>query len=267
MLNYLQISDNQIFSTVLHSIAVTGNSISLSAINVTLPSGTYYWRIKTVINDQPDTYTFPNRFDVKTFDNNYLLSVTDGINNIQQNVTDVTSATLNQYLDSDTTYSWSVTGNGTISVESQNFTTLNLINQPANADIIRNIDNSITLTWASVIGATGYKVLYKMDYHSDYNGTGLTLDADGLIPANSPVIVAETETSLTLYNLLADTTYWFAIQATDARGDSTPLKIPGNVSFSASAGGQTVLPAPADIDLVVDQETHDMTITWTQEEQ
>ena len=72
---------------------------------------------------------------------------------------------------------------------------------------------SITVSWLEIQGATSYQLLYKTSFWGDYNGTGLTLDAMGALPAASPILLQSSHLSLTLYSALTGETYWFAVKA------------------------------------------------------
>lgn len=241
--------------------------MSLSAQNIALPEGTYYWRVKTVEGVEPPVYTAANMFEIKPFTEDYKVTLTSTENVVTQNIHAAISTTLNKFLKGDTSYSWQVTADGAVTDDTRSFTTLDVIDAPLTASVsYDSATNSVTITWSSVLNALGYKVLYKTDYTGGYIGTGLTLDVEGLLPADSPITTDENTFSITLFNLLPQTAYWFAVQAIGENGDSTPIEISRNIIGVGTSGSATAGKAPSDLNLVVNQSNHVINLTWTQEE-
>jgi hypothetical protein len=127
--------------------------------------------------------------------------------------------------------------------------------------------NTITVSWANDPGADYYKVYYKTTYEGGYTGTGLKLAGD--VAADSPVIVNAPETSVVFYDALPNTPYWFAVTsvvASDPIFETELAEIERNVTSLSGSGSVVVGKAPSEVDIVVDQSSHVINMTWTQEE-
>jgi len=264
MTTYLEIADNNIFTPSLYSIEAMGTVMSLSAENITLPDGTYYWRIKTTESGQPDAFSATTEFSTASFDGNYDVTLSEGGNNTNSQTTNTHLSVTN--LKDNTTYTWNVDGLGIIQDNGRTFTTVNLPDTPASLDVMfDNGNNKFVLTWGAVTGAINYRISYKTDYNGNYTGTGLTLDEAGAQPAQSPFTA--TGVSIDLYNAAIDTPYWFAIEAYDGTNWSPMNEQIQNVTANTGGGGAiNVAPAPENITLDIDQTTKEIHLTWEQNE-
>lgn len=264
--NYLEVSNVSAFTTLLYSIEAEGTQLSLSAYDLSLPNGTYYWRIKTVESGNPDAYTPSVPFTTVNFDGTFDVTLSEGGNNTVLQTTQ-NSITVPQ-LKHSTQYTWNVTAGGLTEDAPRTFDTLVMLDAPTNFDYTYdNANKSIVLTWDAVVGATQYRVLYKTNYEGEYVGTGLTLDALGTQNADSPVIMANTITTATLYNLAEDVSYWFAVEVFDGNNWSLPNEIQQNITPTAEVvggGGTGTQPAPEDVSIMVNQDTKEITCSWVQ---